>query len=110
MNLPNRENAYVRSEKLTQYLLSESHTTGKSKARYLRAVGFDETNIDLLRQGLLLIAKSFDVINTVTTSHGEKFVIEGEFQAPNGSLIRLRTIWIIDTGQTQPRFVTAYPE
>ena len=110
MNLPNRENAFVRPEKLTHYLLSESHTTGKSKARYLRAIGFNETNIDLLQQGLILIAQSFDVINTVTTAHGEKFVVEGELQAPNGNLIRLRTIWIIDTGQTRPRFVTAYPE
>jgi hypothetical protein len=110
MNLPNRENAYIPQEKLTAYLLSESHSTGQAKAKYLRIVGFNESNVDLLRQGLLSIAQSFEVIDTSTTSHGEKFVIDGGVQAPNGNVIRLRTIWIIDVGQINPRFVTAYPE
>lgn len=110
MNLPNPENAFIRPEKLSEYLLSESHSSGRSKARYLRAVGFNETNVELLRGGLIRIAQSSEVVNTVTTSHGEKFIIDGELLAPNGNLIRLRTIWIIDTGQTWPRFVTAYPE
>ena len=83
MNLPNRENAYIPQEKLTAYLLSESHSTGQTKARYFRIIGFQETNVDLLHQGLLSIAQSFEVIDTSITSHGEKFVIDGELQAPN---------------------------
>jgi hypothetical protein len=110
MNLPNHESVYVSPEKLTEYLLSTSHSTGKTKARYLRAVGFNETNTDRLLQGLTGIAQSCNIVSKVTTVHGEKFVIDGELQAPNGNIILLRTIWIIDIGQTQPRFVTAYPE
>lgn len=110
MNLPNRENAFIRPEKLTAYLLSESHSSGKSKALYLRAVGFSETNVEQLQEGLIRIAQSCEVINSEITAHGEKFVIDGELQAPNGNVIRLRTIWIIDIGQTWPRFVTAYPD
>lgn len=110
MNLPNLENAYISPEKLTEYLLSVSHSTGKTKARYLRAVGFNEQNTDILQQGLIEIAQSYNVVNTVTTAHGEKFIIDGEILAPNGSFVQLRTIWIIDTGQNRPRFVTAYPE
>ena len=110
MNLPNRENAYVSPEKLIDYLLSESHPVGGSKARYLRTTGFDDTNMDLLQEGLLTIARMFEVQNIFSIPYGEKFVIEGEMLAPNGNFIRLRTVWIIDKGQDRPRFVTAYPE
>jgi hypothetical protein len=110
MNLPNRENAYISPEKLTEYLLSVSHSTGKTKARYLRTVGFNEQTADILQQGLIGIAQSCRVVNSVVTVHGEKFIIDGELQAPNRNFIQLRTIWIIDTGHNRPRFVTAYPE
>ena len=62
MNLPNRQNAFIRPEKLTEYLLSESHSSGQAKARYFRAIGFNETNVELLREGLIKIAQSFDVV------------------------------------------------
>ena len=110
MELPNRDNAFISPAKLTEYLLSESHPSGRSKAQYLRAAGFDENNVDLLEQGLVTIAQSFEVQNSTTTSHGTKYVIDGHMQAPSGNIIRLRTVWIIDAGQDRPRFVTAYPE
>ena len=110
MNLPNRENAYISPEKLIDYLLSESHPVGGPKARYLRASGFNETNIALLHDGLIGIAHLYEVQNSLSIPYGEKFVIDGEILAPNGSFIFLRTVWIIDKGQDRPRFVTAYPE
>ena len=45
MKLPNRENAYIPPRKLTEYLLSETHSIGKSKAKFFRAIGFDEENV-----------------------------------------------------------------
>jgi len=45
MRLPNGTNAYVPREKLVEYLLSETHAVGKSKARFFRGFGFDETNV-----------------------------------------------------------------
>lgn len=110
MNLPNRENAYISPEKLTDYLLLRSHPIGGSKARYLRSVGFNETNLLLLQDGLLSIAHTFRVARHFSTPYGEKFVVEGEMLAPNGNFIHLKTVWIIDVGQEKPRFVTAYPE
>ena len=45
MQLPNRLQAYIPSEKLSAYLLSETHAVGKAKATFFRALGFNETNI-----------------------------------------------------------------
>lgn len=45
MNLPNREDAWVPSEKISGYLLSDTHPVGKSKARVFRAVGFTEPGV-----------------------------------------------------------------
>jgi len=109
MKLPNRDKAYISPEKLTDYLLSETHPVGKSKAKFLRSVGFNESNMDVLEQCLILIAQSNEVIETTETLHGVKYVIDGEIQTPNGGTAQLRTIWIIDFVKDMPRFVTAYP-
>lgn len=109
MNLPNRENAFIQPQKLVGYLLSETHSVGSSKAKLLRSAGFNDENIDMLEQRLLEIARSQSVKEVITSPHGTKYITEGQVEAPNGYLIELRTVWIIDLGQEAPRFVTAYP-
>ncbi len=109
MRLPHAERAVVDPTKVGAYLLSETHPVGKSKARFFREAGFDESTIDLLIRGLLRIARTQEVAETSATVHGLKYVLEGELEAPTGRRLRLRTVWIVDQGQERPRFVTAYP-
>ncbi|MBI3354030.1 MAG: hypothetical protein HY034_03975 [Nitrospirae bacterium] len=109
MKLENREYAYIPLAKLLDYLLSETHPVGKSKAKYLRSLGFNEINVNLLKEGLLAIARSEDVKEAISSSHGVKYVIDGTLQTPSGAFIRVRTIWVIDKDMERPRFVTAYP-
>jgi len=109
MKLQNAEVARVEVEKLEGYLLSETHPIGRSKARYFRGVGFDESSIELLLRSLLAIAKYEDVIETVSSVHGVKYIVDGVVIAPSGIRVKLRTVWIIDLGHDRPRFVTAYP-
>jgi hypothetical protein len=109
MEFPNRENAYIPLSKLKDYLLSETHLVGKSKAKFLRSVGFNEMNIDMLMQGLISIAHSGDIKEALSSTHGVKYVIDGLLRTPAGGPIEMRTIWITDKGQVRPRFVTAYP-
>ena len=109
MKLPNNQNAYVPLTKLLDYLLSETHSVGKAKAKLLRSVGFNEANVQLLKKGLLDIAHTQDVEEEITTPHGVKYVVYGDMATPVGLVIKMRTIWIIDNGQERPRFVTAYP-
>jgi hypothetical protein len=109
MQLPNREKAYIPISKLKDYLLSETHSVGKSKAKFLRAVGFNDTNTHLLKQGLINIAHSQDIKETILSSHGVKYIIDGLLQTAAGESVKMRTVWIIDRDQGCPRFVTAYP-
>jgi hypothetical protein len=108
-SFPNRESAYIPREKLTNYLLAESHPIGKSKAKFFRSLGFDETNLKKLEQGLLSIAHFGEVVKQVESSHGTKYVMDGELETPTGATVSIKTVWIVDIGQEQPRFVTAYP-
>ncbi|MBI2471760.1 MAG: hypothetical protein HYV59_11045 [Planctomycetes bacterium] len=109
MRLPDTERAYISLLKIKDYLLSETHPIGKSKAKFFRSFGFNETNTNLLKQGLLSIVHTEDVQEEVLSLHGVKYIIDGLLQTPIGKTVRVRTIWIIDKGQSRPRFVTAYP-
>ena len=109
MLLPNCENAYVPPEKLTHYLLSETHIVGKAKAKFFRAHGYNDDNVHLLEQGLLLIARNNEVEEETTSLHGTKYGIKGMLTTPSGTVVTLHTVWIVETGDERPRFVTAYP-
>lgn len=82
---------------------------GKSKAKLFRSVGYNEMNVSLLKDGLLSIAHTEEILDTQSSEHGVKYVLEGLLKAPAGGTLKIRTIWIIDKGQDRPRFVTAYP-
>lgn len=109
MRLPNAEAAQIDRDKVRGYLLSETHPIGKWKAKFFRGIGFSEANLALLERLLIEIAKTEEVVETVTAVHGTKHVVEGLIKAPSGIQVRLRAVWIVDTGQDRPRFVTAYP-
>ena len=109
MELPNKSRAYVPLEKLTDYLLSETHAVGKSKARYFRSYGFHAGSAHNLAQGLLEIAQNAQVETFERSPYGTKYVLDGELQTPNGVMIQVRTIWIVENNMEVPRFVTAYP-
>ena len=109
MLLLNCEKAYIPREKIELYLLSQTHAIGKSKAKFFRAMGYNEANADLLEQGLLTIGRTQEVVDMVSSTHGVKYVIDGFLQTPNGKFVTVRTIWIIEAGNASPRFVTAYP-
>lgn len=109
MKLPFKEKAYIPKEKLTDYILSETHVGGKSKAKFFRSVGFNENNTSLLEKSLLNIAITQEVKNISESIHGVKYVIEGKIRTPAKGLVQIRTIWILEPNQKVPRFVTAYP-
>lgn len=109
MKLPYRNNAYIPPKKLVAYLLSQSHAVGKSKAKFFRKYGFNETNITRLEQGLLRIAHTEEVTEIIPSPHGIKYIVEGTLNTPRGINVHTRTVWMIETGEQNPRFITAYP-
>jgi hypothetical protein len=109
MQLPNATNARIAERKVLAYLLSRTHPTGRSKAELFLALGFSETNCAALIQSLREVANTGSVVATIATPFGTKYVVDGEMPTPSDRQAFFRTIWIIETGETDPRFVTAYP-
>lgn len=107
--LPNYENAYVPESKLTGYLLSETHAIGKAKAKYFRSLGYTENNVDQLKQDILMVAKSYGIKEKFETNFGLKYTVHGQLSTPNGSTVRITTVWVVEPPDDKPRFVTAYP-
>ena len=109
MLLPDCEKAYIPPQKLTDYLLSTSHTIGKGKAKFFREFGFDESNVEFLEFGLIAIAQTEEVLTTTVSPFGTKYIIDGILMTPMEISVNVRTVWIIESGEIDPRFVTAHP-
>jgi hypothetical protein len=108
VKLPNASAARVDVEKLTEYLLSETHPVGKYKARFFRKLGFHRDRPEMLLAELLKLARSAEVVDHVTTPLGKKYVMDGTLTGPVASAM-VRTVWIIERNTAMPRLVTAYP-
>ena len=109
MKLPNGRSAVIPIAKITGYLLSESHAVGRAKARFFLGVGYRIEEPEALENDLASIAANEQVSDVVETGHGTKYIVNSVAKTPSGADIRLRTVWIIETGEETPRFVTAYP-
>jgi hypothetical protein len=109
MKLPNKENAYIPFSKICDYLLSKTHPIGMRKSVFFESLGFSEANAEILESEIISIARFDDVKQIIESPYGTKYVIDGSIQTPTGKSVRLRTIWIIESGKEHPRFVTAYP-
>lgn len=107
--MPNRVRAWIQPAKLTDYLLSATHAVGKSKAQFFRAHGYETATPDILERDLLDVAKNGELIDSSSSPFGHKYVVEGSIVTPRGARVIMRTVWIIESGDERPRFVTAYP-
>ncbi len=107
--IPGAESAYVDRSKVADYLLSMTHPDGRSKAEFLSRFGFTVEICDVLIAALLEIARRDDIVEIVESNFGKRYVVDGWLQLPDGTRPMIRTVWIIETGQLAPRFVTAYP-
>ena len=92
MGQGSNKNIVVPPEKLKEYLLSETHPVGKSKAKYFRSLGFNETNIEYFIEGLLTIGNSEKFEKVISTKYGIKYIIDGIIHTPTGSIVEIRTI------------------
>jgi hypothetical protein len=107
MRLPFLENAVVEEGKVTAYLLSEKRSEGK--AAFFAAFGFTRERWDLLRDALPEHGASHEVFLSATNPYGVKYIIEGPLRTPDARSPRVRSVWILATGSSAPRLVTAYP-
>jgi hypothetical protein len=100
---PQRGQRLYRSPKLT-YLLA----TNAGKARFFALYGFDPTRPHELADALRWHVRNRHYDSSQQTMHGMKYVVRCSAPSPDGRNPCIRTIWIVDIGQTVPRLVTSY--
>jgi hypothetical protein len=109
MKLPNADQAVIPSDKITGYLLSLTHPDGRDKAIFFMAFGFSPDDPVQLEVALLRQAVSQEVVKSIASTFGVRYVIEGELQSPDGRNPLVRSVWFIENDEEIPRLVTAYP-
>ena len=107
--LPNIDVALIPKKKIVNYLLSETHDTGRDKANFFKRFGFTPEACEILTQALQQHAAQHEIAKIEPSPFGTRYVIEGSLQTPSGRTPQVRAVWFIDTEETTPRFVTAYP-
>ncbi|HEY7551893.1 MAG TPA: hypothetical protein VH913_20515 [Hyphomicrobiaceae bacterium] len=107
--VPNCDHAIVDPVKISDYLLSETHPVGRSKARFFRRFGFGEDAPEELTQALLAHVRDCPLATIEVSPYGTKYRVEGRLISPDGRNPLVTTVWIIVGGEIIPRFVTAFP-
>jgi hypothetical protein len=54
-------------------------------------------------------AQENPVAETLQDADGVTYVIEGGLKTPSGRQPGVRSVWLVETGELAPRFITAYP-
>jgi hypothetical protein len=109
VKLPGAERAIVDPAKVRDYLLSAEHPVGRSKAVFFNALGFARDNWHELQQVITSLAIEDTAELGEKIEFGQKYVVRGTIQGPNGRVAAVKTAWIVLNGEDFPRFVTAFP-
>lgn len=109
MQLPHSGKAIVPRDKVENYLLDLAHPIGGGKARFFLHFGFRREEWTLLADAFQKHAQENPVADSISDSDGVTYLVEGPLETPSGRKPRVRTVWLVETGELAPRFITAYP-
>ena len=94
-------------QKLIGYCLNPSHSRGKDKAKvFASALGITANNADVLYHLIRAAAIEGEIRQQNTTEFGQQFKVD--WMIPNTNQIKLRTIWEINTTNSNPRLISAF--
>ena len=102
-------NAILDDKKITQYLLSTVHPTGASKAKFCMSFAFSPGNWAAPKSALLNHPLNNPVTSQTSNPFGQKFEVSCSLVAPDGRNPCIISVWIIEPPDSNPRFITAYP-
>lgn len=106
--LPNAPHAILDIAKLEQYCLAPSHPRGRHKARVFRAaLGIDQADAAWLREALLSAVQNAEATKLAIDQFGTQWQVDLAVQRQERRAV-VRTIWIVRSGETTPRFVTCW--
>lgn len=90
--LPNYERAEIPRSKIEGYALNPANDEGMHKARVFKsALGFDQSNWELLRQRILDELPYHEAEPEQTGQWGDPYVVDLPIEGPNGKTAEVRT-------------------
>ncbi len=107
MTLPNGERAIVDIRKLQEYCLNSQHPRGRNKARVFASVGIRSDDAEALRTALSAAARDAEARLGVVNPYGQRYVVDFDFVRQDRT-IRIRSTWIVRSGEDLPRLTSCY--
>ena len=108
-HVPNASSAFISQTKLGSYLLDVAHPEGGPKARFFLGKGFSSADCATFEAALREHVAVRRIWSIAPNPYGQKFVVSCDITTPDGSNPCIRSVWIIEDGETVPKLVTAYP-
>lgn len=99
-------NSVIPSAKLTNYLLIRLPKDDKSQ--FLDRGGYSIENWQQLDRDLRSQILPLEAELMENTKYGQKYMIQGSLTGPNGTILQVKTVWIVTPSET--RFVTLVPD
>jgi hypothetical protein len=110
MKITNFDKAIINDSKIIDYLLSNSHPSGRNKAKFFNTLGYNKDNfIELIKEFRILISTN-DYELIIENEFGTKFIVNGKIKAKEKNNAEITTVWFIEKDGTIPYFITAYPK
>jgi len=108
VKVPIADRAVVDIRKLTDYCLSHEHPRGKHKARvFLSALGMTTAHAGEFRDALLQKVRSEDCAISAVDEYGARYIVDFIY-ARGDRGARVRSTWIIKTGESTPRLTSCF--
>ena len=106
MKLP--DDTAIASKKLARYLLVWREEDDKSE--FLSKAGYALQNAGQLEKDLRSQLLPLDAEFLDRGEYGVKYIIRGKLKGPNGRILRVVSIWMIENAGGAAKFVTLYPD
>ena len=68
------------------------------------AIGYTQHGWERLRDDLVSLAQKGDVVAMEPGTYGQKYEVSGKLVGPNGRVASFKTIWLIESEASEPRF------
>jgi hypothetical protein len=106
MKLP--PDTFIPPKKITHYLLTRRDEDDKSE--FLARAGYTAETATRLQADLRSQLLPLDAEFLDGGEYGDKYIIRGSLKGPNGRVLRVVSIWMIENAGGRAKFVTLYPD
>jgi hypothetical protein len=107
MKLPNGDRAIVDIDKLRTYCLNPQHPRGRHKARVFASFGIREADAEELQAAIVAAAIDAEARLGAANPYGQRYIVDFDF-VRRGRTVRIRSTWIVRTGEDLPRLTSCY--